>query len=122
MLNKEKSILYWLPNCSTCQKAAKFLGQHGVKIEQFHNIKVEKLSREEVEKLADLVGGVTELFSKRAIKYREMKLNERELSDAEMLALMADEYTFIKRPVFVLNEKGIAGFSEKNYEKFLGNK
>ena len=48
-----------------------------------------------------------------------MNLNERELSETEMLKLMTDEYTFIKRPVLVLNEKAISGFSEKNYEKFL---
>ena len=115
----KKTTLYWLPNCSTCQKAAKYLEQNGVKIENFHNIKTDQLLRKEIEKLAELVGGVSELFSKRAIKYREMKLNERELSESEMLKLMMDEYTFIKRPVLVLNDKAIAGFSEKNYEKFL---
>ena len=73
----------------------------------------------EVEKLAEKVGGADKLFSRRAIKYREMKLGERELSDAEMLDLMASEYTFIKRPVLVFGEKAIAGFSEKSYKEFL---
>ena len=45
----------------------------------------------------------------------------RELSEKEMLDLMAEEYTFIKRPVLVSGEKAVAGFSEKNYEKFLNN-
>jgi arsenate reductase-like glutaredoxin family protein len=33
--------------------------------------------------------------------------------------LMSGEYTFIKRPVLVINGKATAGFSEKIYEKFL---
>ncbi len=111
--------LYWLPNCSTCKKAVRFLENQNVKITDFHNLKENPLTREEVEKLAEKVGGAGELFSRRAIKYREMKLNERELSDVEMLDLMASEYTFIKRPVLVFGEKEIAGFSEKSYKEFL---
>src|SRR3954469_6059735 len=106
---------YWLPHCTTCQKAAKFLKQAGIEITHFRNIKEEILLPGEVEKLATMIGGADELFSRRAVKYRGLKLNERELSGAEMLELMTGEYTFIKRPVLVLNEKAIAGFSEKNY-------
>lgn len=112
-------ILYWLPNCSTCQKAEKFLGNQNAKVAEFHNIKENTLSREEIEKLAEKVGGADKLFSRRAIKYREMKLNERELSEDEMLDLMSSEYTFIKRPVLVSGESAIAGFSEKSYKEFL---
>jgi len=112
-------ILYWLPNCSTCQKAEKFLENQNVKISEFHNLKENPLPRKEVEKLAEKSGGADKLFSRRAIKYREMKLNERELSENEMLDLMSSEYTFIKRPVLVSGESAIAGFSEKSYKEFL---
>lgn len=111
--------LFWLPNCSTCQKAAQFLENQNVKISDFRNLKENPLSREEVENLAKQVGGADKLFSRRAIKYREMKLNERELSTNEMLDLMASEYTFIKRPVVVSGEKTMAGFSERSYKEFL---
>lgn len=112
-------ILYWLPNCSTCQKAEKFLENQNVKVSEFRNLKENPLSRDGVEKLAEKSGGADKLFSRRAIKYREMKLNERELSENEMLDLMSSEYTFIKRPVLVSGESAIAGFSEKSYKEFL---
>lgn len=117
----ENAKLYWLPHCSTCQKASAFLKNKGFEIEEFHNLKESLLARREVEKLAEKVGGVEALFSKRAVKYRERKLNERTLSETEMLDLMAEDYTFVKRPVLVSGKKGVAGFSEKNYEKFLNN-
>jgi len=43
---------YRLPECSTCQKAQRFLDRHGVKISEFRDIKTEPLSRLEVEKIA----------------------------------------------------------------------
>ena len=36
-----------------------------------------------------------------------------------MLRLMAEEYTFIKRPVLIIGERAIAGFTPKAYERFL---
>jgi arsenate reductase (glutaredoxin) len=110
---------YWLPNCSTCVKAKKFLDANGIEINELRDIKANKLSHAEVEKLVEIIGGADKLFSRWAIKYRELGLNKREVSTAEMLDLMTDEYTFIKRPVLVINGKAIAGFSEKSYAEIL---
>lgn len=115
----KKIEFYWLPNCSTCQKAKNFIERHGIRDYELRDIKENPLTHEEVEKMAKMLGGAEELFSKRAVKYREMKLNERELSSTEMLDLMADEYTFLKRPILVIDGKAEAGFFEKFMNKFL---
>ena len=115
----KKIEFYWLPNCSTCQKAKNFIERHGIRDYELRDIKENPLTREEVEKMAKMLGGAEELFSKRAVKYREMKLNERELSSMEMLDLMTDEYTFLKRPILVIDGKAEAGFFEKFMNKFL---
>jgi arsenate reductase len=115
----ENVTFYWLPNCSTCQKAKSYLERHGIRNFELRDIKENQLSRAEVEDLAKQLGGADELFSRRAVKYRELKLNERELSKAEMLDLMAEEYTFLKRPVLVYKGKAIAGFFEKFWNQFL---
>ena len=114
-----KVKLYWLPHCSTCKKAKEFIEKKNIEISEFHDIKENRLSKKEVEKLAELAGGAENLFSRRAIKYREMGLHEREVFSGEMLDLMASEYTFIKRPVLVVGEKATAGFSEKIYNEIL---
>ena len=115
----ENVTFYWLPNCSTCQKAKKYIERHGIRELELRDIRENPLSREEIEKLAKMLGGAAELFSRRAIKYREMKLNERELSPAEMLDLMAVEHTFLKRPVMVMKGHAIAGYFEKFWSQFL---
>ncbi len=115
----ELITFYWLPSCSTCQKAAQYLEERNHKINEWRDIKLEPLGREEVARLAALVGGASELFSRRARKYREMNLHNQKLSDDDMLDLMAREYTFIKRPVLVSGERAVAGFTGKNYERFF---
>lgn len=110
---------YWLPNCSTCKKALGWLERRGIKIKHFRDIKEEPLTRTEIEELSAILGGPAELFSKRAVKYREMKLNEREVSHGEMLELMADEYTFLKRPIIRIGSNAEAGFFERSWERFL---
>ena len=112
-------VLYWSPGCSTCQKAARWLDRRGVKVAKFRDIKDEPLSRTEVEALAKMLGGAEDLFSKRAVKYREMKLGEREVLPDEMLDLMTEEYTFLKRPIMVIGNKAIASFFERTFDSFL---
>jgi len=116
----EKITFYWLPHCSTCQKADAYLKQTGKSVTEYRDIKTNSLSRAEVERLAKLVGGANELFSRRARLYRSMGLAERELRDDEMLDLMATEYTFIKRPVLEVGSSAVSGFTNKSYDIVLG--
>ena len=115
----ENVTFYWLPNCSTCQKAKSFIERHGIRDFELRDIKENPLSREEVVKLKKMLGGAEELFSRRAVKYREMKLGERTVTKMEMVDLMSEEYTFLKRPILVMNGKAIAGFFEKFWNEFL---
>ncbi len=115
----KKAELYGLPHCSTCKKAVEFLENAGVEIENFHDVKESPLSRKEVEELVKLVGGADKLFSKRAMKYRSMGLNEMDLSDDDLIRYMTEEYTFIRRPVLVSGDFAMAGFAKKKYEEFV---
>jgi arsenate reductase len=73
-----------------------------------------------VRDLARKAGGVETLFSKRAMKYRAMGLHERELSEDEMARLMAEEYTFVTRPLLVRGDRATAGFSTKRVDELVG--
>ena len=56
------------------------------------------------------------LFNKRAQKYRSLKLNEEDLTEADYKAHILSEYTFLKRPVFFINEQLFVGNSKKVIE------
>lgn len=113
---------YGLPNCTTCQKALRRLDYHRVENVKKRNIKEESLSRDEIENLAKMLGGAGNLFSRRSVKYRELGLKDKEIFEAEMLDLMAEEYTFLKRPILVVGKQVIAGFFEKEYDEFFRRK
>jgi arsenate reductase (glutaredoxin) len=110
---------YGLPNCSTCQKALRRLEYHNILDAKLRNIKEEPLTRQEIEKLAKMLGSAENLFSRRSVKYRELGLRDKTLSEDEMLDLMTEEYTFLKRPVLVINDEAVAGFFEKEYDEFI---
>ena len=111
--------VYWLPYCTTCQKAVAYLEGKGVPVRNYRNLKEAPLTEDEVRALAAKVGGVEKLFSKRAMKYRQMGLHEREVSEDEMVRLMAQEYTFVTRPVIVRGHRATAGFSAKRVDELI---
>ena len=121
MMASEKGVdVYWLPYCTTCQKAVKYLEEKGVPLRSFRNLKEEPLSLDEVRDLAAKAGGVEKLFSKRAMKYRSMGLHEQTLSDDDLVRLMSEEYTFVTRPVIVRGDRATAGFSVKRVDELVG--
>jgi arsenate reductase len=91
-----------------------------VPVRSFRDLKQEPLEEAEVRDLARKVGGAEKLFSKRAMKFRQMGLHERELSEDEMVRLMAEEYTFVTRPVIVRGGRATAGFSARRVDELVG--
>lgn len=94
--------IYHLKTCSTCQK---ILDEFGSKAKSFElqDIKTEAITPKQLSEMHQLAGSYEALFSKRALKYREWGLNEKELSEDEMKKYILEEYTFLKRPV-IINE------------------
>jgi arsenate reductase (glutaredoxin) len=109
--------VYWLPHCSTCQKADEHLKRLGVAVEGYHDVKATPIGEAALDSLITGIGGADRLFSKRAMKYRSMGLDKQDLSAAEMTHHMLTEYTFIKRPALLLDDgRVLAGYSAKQYD------
>jgi arsenate reductase (glutaredoxin) len=119
MTSGESIEVYGLPHCSTCQRAVQYLAERGVSISSFRNVKTDPLKRAEVEELARKVGGAEKLFSRRAMKYRQMGLHERHLTDEDLVRLITEEYTFVTRPVVVRGDRATVGFSAKRLDELL---
>lgn len=120
-MTSEASVeVFGLPHCTTYQRALQYLRDRGVSISRFRDVKAEPLQRSEVEELARKVGGPEKLFSRRAMKYRQMGLHEQQLSEDDLLRLMEEEYTFITRPVIVRDNQAVARFSVKRIDELVG--
>ena len=96
--------IYFLKSCSTNQRILKQLNPGSDVILQ--NIKEENIGEEALDHLKEKVGSYEALFSKKAMKYRALGLNEIELTEADFKRYMLEEYTFLKRP-FIINEEQV---------------
>ncbi|ULQ56068.1 arsenate reductase [Flavihumibacter rivuli] len=94
--------IYHLANCGTCQKILKEV-QAEKKGVVLQDIKTEPITAEQLDEMKKLAGSYEALFSRKAMKYRSMGLHEKELTEKDYRKLILDEYTFLKRPVAVVN-------------------
>ncbi len=103
--------IYHLSNCGTCQRIIGEVGDVSG-FEQI-DIKVQNISPSDLDLAAEQLGGYEAVFSKRAMKYRSMGLNEMTLTEADYRKYILEEYTFLKRPVFFVDGRAYAGNSKK---------
>lgn len=75
------------------------------------DVKKHPLNGDEVDDLADKAGGYELIFNKQSQKYRLLGLKEKKLSESDYRQLLTEEYTFLKRPVFLIDDKLFIGNS-----------
>jgi arsenate reductase len=104
--------IYHLSTCNTCQRIIKDLDLHHQDFE-FQNIKEKHISADELDAIAKKEGSYEALFNKRAIKYRSKGLNEKDLSEGDYRKYILDEYTFLKRPIIIIDDMQFIGNAKK---------
>ncbi|MDB4728605.1 arsenate reductase [Saprospiraceae bacterium] len=106
--------IYHLASCSTCQRIIKELG--GLEDFEKQNIKEEKITPEQLEEMKEKSGSYESLFSRRAMKYKAWDLKNKDLSEKDYKNYILEEYTFLKRPVFLIGEEIFVGNTKKVVE------
>jgi arsenate reductase len=77
------------------------------------NIKFEKITPAQLDEMKKMAGSYEALFSRRAIKYKELKLKDKTLTERDYRQYILDEYTFLKRPVIIWDDKIFVGSEKK---------
>lgn len=108
--------VYHLSTCSTCKRIIEDL-QLKSKNFDFQDIKTNKITSEQLEEMHEKAGSYEALFSKRSMQFKARNLGEKLLAESDYKALILDEYTFLKRPVVLLNDQIFIGNSKKNLEQ-----
>src|SRR5688572_20127709 len=104
--------VYHLANCTTCQRILKEVKPGKDVVVQ--DIKTEPMTEKQVDEMARLSGSYESLFSRIALKFRSWKLNEKKLDEKDYRKYILEEYTFLKRPVFIFGKEIFIGNSPKN--------
>lgn len=105
--------IYYLKTCDTCKKILRTLPLEGFVIQ---DIKTQPITVKQLEELRSKAGSYEALFSKLAKKYKELGLKNENLSEDDLKQFILEDYTFLKRPVILVNESIFIGHSKKNLE------
>lgn len=106
--------VYHLSTCDTCKRILKEVNLPD-DVEQ-QDIKTEPITSTQLEEMQSLSGSYESLFSKRAQLYRKRDLKNKDLKEEDYKNLILEHYTFLKRPVFMLDGKIFIGNSKKTIE------
>lgn len=81
------------------------------------DIKSESITTEQIDEMHTLAGSYEALFSRKAMKFRAQGLHEMELNEADYRKYILEEYTFLKRPVFLIDNQIFIGNAKKTVEE-----
>ena len=116
---KEKITVYEKPTCSKCREMAKLLKEAGVDFDKI-NYYVEPLSQVKITELLKKMNiPARALLRTSEAIYKELGLAKAELSDKELVALMAKHPDLIQRPIVVKGDKAILGRPTENVQALL---
>ncbi|QZE14786.1 hypothetical protein K4L44_02690 [Halosquirtibacter laminarini] len=105
---------YFLSTCTTCKRIMNEVALPSNTALQ--DIKKEMYSKEQLEEMRALTGSYEALFNKRAQKYKQLGLKDKNLSEEQIKEYILGDYTFLKRPVFIDHENIFIGNQKKTVE------
>jgi arsenate reductase len=88
-MNKRMNKIYCLSTCGTCNR---ILGEIGAAKKGFvlQDIKTEKISPAQLDELKEGAGSYEALFSRRALKYKELGLKDKKLTEKDYRRLILE--------------------------------
>ena len=106
--------VYFLQTCDTCRRILKEVNIEGFEKQE---IKANPVTVNQLEEMYSFTNSYEALFNKRAKKYKAMDLKGETISEQDYRQFILDEYTFLKRPVFIVDDEIFVGNSKKEIER-----
>ena len=112
---------YVYSSCSSCRKTLDELRASGTTFRTRDYFK-DRFSRDELKQLLDRVGLASAiLLSTRSRVYRERELDAEALDADEVLDLMVEEPTLLRRPIIVNGEKVVVGHNPRKLAELIAS-
>ena len=102
--------VYFLQTCDTCRRILNEVNIDGFEQQE---IKSNPLNAQQLDALYAFTNSYEALFNKRARLYKSLDLKNKALTEDDYKRYLLENYTFLKRPVFVVNDQIFVGNSKK---------
>ena len=112
-----KFICY--PKCTTCQKAKKWLDDNKIEYE-LRDIKFNNPTLEELAKWYNKSGlPIKKFFNTSGLLYKSLDLKNKlpDMTEDEILKLLATDGMLVKRPLLIGDDYVLVGFKESEWDK-----
>lgn len=117
-MTKTKLTLYVKPTCTTCRKAMHLLKQKGVPYKEVRYFETPLTQKKLKELLAKMGLSARELLRKDKM-YKELGLDQKELSEKELIKLMVKHPDLMQRPIAERGDRAILARPVEKLEAFL---
>lgn len=117
-----KLTVYWYPKCGTCRSAVKWLEAKGHELEKIDLFETPP-AKEALRTLYQHSGlELKKFLNTSGDVYKEMKLKDKipQMSEAEIIELLASNGRLIKRPIVTDGKRVTVGFKEDHYAEVWG--
>ena len=113
--------VYLYKNCSTCQKAKKYLKEKGVDFTELPIRETPPSTQELKSMLGYMNDDMRKLFNTSGMDYRSQNLKDvlPTLSTDEALQLLHSNGNLVKRPFLIGENFGTVGFKEETWDALL---
>lgn len=114
--------LYVSPSCTSCRKAKSWLEEQNLEYVE-KNIYHEPLTKDEIKEILMLTDeGTEEIISYRSQAYKSLEEDINKLSMSELLDLLIEEPSLIRRPIIMDDRRLQIGYNEEEIRMFLPRK
>lgn len=105
--------VFYLKTCSTCKR---IMTEFDLSDFEQREIKAKAVTEEELQELYALTQSYEALFSKKSTQIKERNIDVKSLQEEDFKTLILEDYRFLKRPVFIINQEIFIGSDKKNVE------
>lgn len=111
--------LFLSPSCTSCRKARAWLSAHEVPYQE-HNIITNPLTPQELMSILTFTeNGTEDIISTRSKVFQKLDVDVEELSVSELIQLIADYPSLLRRPIIMDSKRMQIGFNEDEIRAFL---
>ena|SRR3989338_2638503 len=112
-------VIYQKPTCTTCRKVSAFLKEAGVRFDAV-DYYLDPIPKSKLKELLKKMGiPASKLLRKKEPIYKELNLANRQLSENELIDLMAKHSDLMERPIVEKGAKAILARPPEKIKEIL---